>query len=70
MHSRLITPSQAMQAAAAGLLSFCLAIVIAATSARAHELTPAIADLTFEEGAYSVRIEVVEDGGDLWVRYR
>lgn len=57
MHSRLITPSQAMQAAAAGLLSFCLAIVIAATSARAHELTPAIADLTFEEGAYSVRIE-------------
>lgn len=57
MHSLLSGLSQASRAVTLVLWSFGLLFVIGMNTARAHELSPAVADVIFSEGAYDVRIE-------------
>lgn len=57
MHSLLSGPSQAKQAISLMFLSLGLLFVMHAHDAKAHELTPAVTDVIFTEGAYELRIE-------------
>jgi len=54
MHSFFNKVSQAVQT----LFVIIVAIVMNADIGRAHELSPAVADLTFEENAFQLRIEM------------